>query len=604
MHPGQNDNRLNGRGVDPSHYFLYQRWNELLDSRTLDMYQYDILNPCLAVVELADVIDKTLTGLLTSRQNVDDVKAEALEKVKLDEVLEIYNKPLRSTLLRVISQKIEKQSDAPGNERSSQYYTSLKRMQYQLIAPVKCFKAKYLGYLCSAICEDIATQNVEQLEKHLSSVVSQCIYDGWSTEGLLSMADMLLGTDNACDKLSRFLSHITDTGNRKFKVFCNIKIETKKDAGIETVRNIINSLGMTVAKGTEIIAESLEGHHELYTKLNAEGYYFSIDIDSKDCFAAALSIINTMNRNLSVAAFYNVISPYIANVTQIVVFSYGDNTASALSIFHLFRTYDYVDSRNSVFEDTRKILMNKQKSNIMARLHAAFSYTNLSRTSLFQESKYLTLWVAVEAFMRTGQYSDIISHIKQVLPEILAVRYVYRMIRNFSEDCIRCKLKRVELLGIDMEDMDKRGLVKKIISAFRTEDQYQVLEQLCQCNSLLLYRCRQIHAFLNDISNIKNRLEHFVTKVKWHIQRLYRIRNEITHSAFQSDNSLTIYIEHLYTYLSQLISEVVFYVEHKNSDSVEEAYATITDAYRTYMELLNAGHFTSGDAVIGGIIEF
>lgn len=105
-------------------------------------------------------------------------------------------------------------------------------------------------------------------------------------------------------------------------------------------------------------------------------------------------------------------------------------------------------------------------------------------------------------------------------------------------------------------------------------------------------------------TNIKNRLEHFVTKVKWHIQRLYRIRNEITHSAFQSDNSLTIYIEHLYTYLSQLISEVVFYVEHKNSDSVEEAYATITDAYRTYMELLNAGHFTSGDAVIGGIIEF
>lgn len=322
-----------------------------------------------------------------------------------------------------------------------------------------------------------------------------------------------------------------------------------------------------------------------------------------DIYSATLSAINQLNKKISVATFYNTISPWISNSPQIVTYSINSLFAESLKITDVFKTYDYVDSTNNVFEDTKSILINPNKSQIMSRLHAAFSYTNLSRTSLFQETKYISLWIAIESVMRTGLYSDIISHIKCVLPETLSVRYIYRILRNFSEDCIRCGFREDSTLAIQMETIDKKQLITDLIGIFRNPERYALLEQKCVMNTLLLHRCKEIHVLLNDRKRIIEKYEHYTTKIRWHIQRLYRIRNEITHSAFLEDKSLTLYIEHLYTYLSQLVSEVVYYVEHKQVNSIEEAFSTIVENYNTYMELLNAGHIEDQDILKSGVID-
>lgn len=137
-----------------------------------------------------------------------------------------------------------------------------------------------------------------------------------------------------------------------------------------------------------------------------------------------------------------------------------------------------------------------------------------------------------------------------------------------------------------MESTDKKELVKNLIAIFRNPNQYAIIEDCCKKNELLNYRCREINTILNSTNIILEKFEHYTKKVRWHIQRLYRIRNEITHSAFQNDKSLMIYIEHLYTYLAQAMSEVVYYVEHKNVNSLEEAFVTILESYNTYIALI------------------
>ena len=102
MLSNSNDYRLQQRHVDEKYIFFYQRWQELLESRTLDMYQYNILNSCVACIELSDVIEKTMSGLLTSRINVDDCKEEALTIVRCDQILEKHNRPLKNLLLRIL----------------------------------------------------------------------------------------------------------------------------------------------------------------------------------------------------------------------------------------------------------------------------------------------------------------------------------------------------------------------------------------------------------------------------------------------------------------------------------------------------------------------
>lgn len=372
--------------------------------------------------------------------------------------------------------------------------------------------------------------------------------------------------------------------------------------GAENVRDTIRAVGLRINTGSEIINGD-ENRRDLYSKLSAETTYIISEVSAADLYSAVLAVINTLNSKLSIATFYNTISPWIANSPQIVAYNKSSHTALALRLTDIFKTYDYIDSNNGVFEDTNRIFTNGTKEHITTKLSAAFAYTNLSRSSLFQETKYISLWIALESVMRTGQYSDIISHVKFVLPEILCIRYFYRMVRNFSEDCIRCGFKTETSIGIDMQSANKKELVKQLICIFRDSQAYQVLHTRCSANSLLDYRCSEIHELLNDPTAIIQKFEHYTQKIRWHIQRLYRIRNEITHSAFQEDKSLVIYIEHLYTYLAQLMSEVVYYVEHKNVSTVEEAYAIILESYRTYYELLKEGGLQVADVLPTGVIE-
>ena len=98
---------------------------------------------------------------------------------------------------------------------------------------------------------------------------------------------------------------------------------------------------------------------------------------------------------------------------------------------------------------------------------------------VFQENKYISLWIALESVMRTGQYSDIISHVKCVLPEIMCIRYIYRVVRNFSEDCIRCGIPNDSALNINMLLLNKKALVQQLIEIFRDPQNYAILYTRC-----------------------------------------------------------------------------------------------------------------------------
>lgn len=603
MLSNSNDSRLRQKNVDNKYIFFFQRWQELLESRTLDMYQYNILNTYVACVELIDVIEKTMSGLLTSRINVDDCKDEALSIVKCDEILEKHNRPLRNLLLRILGSKIDGKTRGDIlDDKNGAQYISLNRLKFQLQTPVRQLEQHYLSYVLEELKASIDAQDKAKTEICMKTLISQCISMGWSTKGLFLLSELFEGEKSELEKWTAFKNRITTDGNTFFEIYYSIKIETRPGMGAENVRDTIRAVGLRINTGSEIINGD-ENRRDLYSKLSAETTYIISEVSAADLYSAVLAVINTLNSKLSIATFYNTISPWIANSPQIVAYNKSSHTALALRLTDIFKTYDYIDSNNGVFEDTNRIFTNGAKEHITTKLSAAFAYTNLSRSSLFQETKYISLWIALESVMRTGQYSDIISHVKFVLPEILCIRYFYRMVRNFSEDCIRCGFKTETSIGIDMQSANKKELVKQLICIFRDSQAYQVLHTRCSANSLLDYRCSEIHELLNDPTAIIQKFEHYTQKIRWHIQRLYRIRNEITHSAFQEDKSLVIYIEHLYTYLAQLMSEVVYYVEHKNVSTVEEAYAIILESYRTYYELLKEDGLQVADVLPTGVIE-
>lgn len=592
------------QNINEEYVFFIQRWREILESKTLDMYQYNILNSCVACDEFADVIEKTLNGVFTSRQNVDDCKAEALEIVKEDFILEKHNKPLKNTLLRVLSSRIDSKSKSENlDDKNGNFYTSLNRIKFQLKDPLRQLKRQFLEYILEDLKEAIDNSDNEIVNTCIGALVSQCIFQGWSAKGLTNLSQFFETTESSTIKWQKFSEKIKSDTLVNFEIYCSVKIESRRGLSIDEVKDTISSIGLEIINGSEIIQQKNE-NVDFCSKINSETTYVLTRVDLTDPYSAVLRAINLLNSKLSVATFYNTIDPWIAISPQIVVLNTTDGQSENLKLTDIFKTYDYVDSNNSVFEDTKQIILNPEMDDVKNKINSVFAYTNLSRSSVFQETKFITLWIALESVMRTGQYQDIITHIKAVLPEILATRYVYRIVRNFAEDCIRCKMKKCDELDLDFEQEDKKALVKKIILIFRDATKYTILLEKCKRCKLLCFRCEEIHEVLNNSEILYSKFEHYTKKIRWHIQRLYRIRNEITHSAFNENKSLVIYIEHLYSYLSQLMSEIVHYIVHKEAQSVDEAYATITENYNTYMELIKEGRMNINEILENGIIEF
>lgn len=364
-----------------------------------------------------------------------------------------------------------------------------------------------------------------------------------------------------------------------------------------TVAFVTDLITILIVQGNEI-QDTDATRQNLYNALDAERHYIISEIDAYDPHTAAVEAVNTLNKKLSVATFFNTVNPYITYTPTIIVFDSKTRNVTLMKITDIFRTYDYVDSANDVFEDTKNII-SSTNMDVTQKLESAFSYTNLSRTSYYQETKFITLWIALESIMRTGTYPDIISHVKKILPPAMSVSYFYKLVRNFAEDCLRCAVRYLHPpIDLDLTTNNKRHIVTTLISVFRDNTKYPVLLDRCNVNDLLSFRCQELHDILNDSNKMKDKIIHYKTKIEWHIQRLYRIRNEITHSALQKDRSLVIYIEHLYSYLSQLISEIVHYIEHKNVKTIEEAYALLETNYNTFIKLLENDEFRSINDVL------
>ena len=124
--------------------------------------------------------------------------------------------------------------------------------------------------------------------------------------------------------------------------------------------------------------------------------------------------------------------------------------------------------------------------------------------------------------------------------------------------------------------------MSQLLSIFRGNN-YSELDTRCQVSDLLKYRCNEIFACVNNdqifISHIKS---HYQT-VRWHLDRLYRIRNEIAHSAVAQQMTIIRYTEHLYDYLSTYISESIRFAAEKNIMNWEEITVAINNNYSEFL---------------------
>lgn len=327
---------------------------------------------------------------------------------------------------------------------------------------------------------------------------------------------------------------------------------------------------------------------DIKTLLNADKRYFCVQEEAYDIYTAAHLAVVDVSEQLNMASFYNLLSAWDLSSVVIVPINKSTRHHKSFTAMQIYQTYDYIDVSGTIFEHTQRIFRDENKKIVREKLKGSFSYANISRASLFQEEKYMNLWVELESLARTEMYKDIISNVKDTVPAAVCLRYVYRIVRNYVEDCNRCGV-RFEFTGrnVDTHQESKQTMVRETIEIFKSPIWYAELVDKSNVNMLLRFRTESIHKLLMDPKAVVEKIKKHYNRISWQIQRLYRIRNEIAHAALQEQNLLITYVEHLYDYLSIYISEIITCMIDNNLNNIEEVLSLIKDNYDVMVAYAN-----------------
>jgi len=568
-----NDNELLQKNIDNKYLVLYQVWKELTDFRTLDSYQYRIMNSLSAISELVDVLNNRLRGVHTTNHNINECKAETHSIIKADPVLKKHYYSYWSTLIRHLSEKTETD-------------TQQRALRYQLEYIYNQIANDYFEKLVDELEDSLNNGDTRRIVENANRVVSSCVTRGWSTTALYDFVDILIDSNKDDTKWNIFREKILKKRPDEYHVIIPLKVRTlpikaTHESVEEKFTENVKSMGIEV-----LSIEELSAAYAYIDTFSADVRQIDVSILAFDYYSASHIALSKYANILNIFSFYNVIEAWSIKDISWTVVNKDLQQWKRMRPKDLYGTYTYVEGASKILRESLSIAQGE--GTLKSRLNATYSYANMSKASYALEEKYMNMWVALESLCRSDVYDNIISNVLETVPAALCNRYVFRKYRNFAEDCIRC--------GVDMNftsqvyqinNINKHQVVQDILFVFKDEKLYPELLDKCKVNSLLAYRCEELHNQAVDGDVMVNSITKHYNNVKQQLSRLYRIRNAIAHTAALEDVQMVRYIEHLEDYLSDFVSEVIRITEVKHIDQIEIIFEIIKDNYQQFLDLVN-----------------
>lgn len=564
-----NDADLIRKNVDEKYIVFFQVWRELTDYRTLDSYQYRIMNSLSSINELAEVLSDRLRRAYNSNHNIDECKAETKSILKEDPVL----KNAYTTYWNAAVNHLSDKTDTDAQQRALRYQLEY---IYNHVAP------EYFEKLVNALEMNISEGNVKEIISNTNRVISNCVTRGWSPRALFHLADILQNSRSDASKWSTFKAKLLKSQPEKYHVFIPLKLRVapNKLSYTDVIENIVE-MGVNVY-GVEEIKEK---YVYMHISENDEKYMV-IPVTAFDYYSASHIALSRYANILNMFSFYNIIEAWNIRDISWTVTNVDLQKGVKLRPKELYGTYDYLESATKTLRTSLGIA--REGNLLQTKLSATYSYANMGKASYSIEEKYMNTWVALESLCRSDVYENIISNVLETVPAALCNRYIFRKYRNFVEDCKRCGITLDFSKGVyKIKNSDKYKLVEDILEIFKEDDLYVEFINKCKVNSLLAERCEELRELAVDGEKMVAVIEKHYKNVKQQISRLYRVRNAIAHTAVREDAQMVRYIEHLEDYLSEFVSEIIRYSKEKETTQIEVILEMIKDNHRQFADIVN-----------------
>jgi hypothetical protein len=545
-----------------------QRWCEMFYPKTINTYQYKLRNTHYLLKEMLRVINDVKQHKV-SGSNLVDLCQECKRLVINDICLREFKPMLIDTLSKGVNFKNAEKSSILNLEYRVKY-------SYQIISQF------YLDKLLESLFNAIQQDNFKVIIHLTESLGTELINYQWSPRSLARLVKIIFISEKYVKKsfYDKWYIFANNIKSDKGLYYCVFRLEPTYISKIKMIRNA----GIKVCSGKDI----LENHKSMIhgeENLNREALYILEESESylQDSNTAVEKCLKKIALKQSVLSFYGIELNSFRNA--FIIFP-NDEKIIPYNIEEDRINIKYVTDQDKSIMESLKVINSEYIDNeSKQRIMNFFRQYSLSSESISPETKFSNLWSALESLLIVDQHDSHIDQIKKSIASILCNRYIKWLLTNFIEDCGRVGIRLVyneREIKTDHPTIDDQKNVLQLLCDDKGIEEF--LKENTN-HTLLSQRAKTLSNCLEDSSSLTLLLKNHYDNLVWHIQRMYRVRNNFVHAA-KREQDINILSDHLNFYLKSVMSEIIYKINYKNLRSLGSLFISAEDEYISKIAVL------------------
>jgi len=578
-----NEDILKWGNFNQNQIFFTQRWIELLNVHTHSKYAVRYLNTHQALKELNYVCKEMIEGNIKRNDNHLFIVFEEVKKVISED--EIF-KGKANSYFRILENSLQR---SPKAENVSKVYSIIYQVEYV----IRYLEENYLSWIISELNQflDCEEENYEKIEKTMQILASELLGKGWSSEELYTIAFELL------------LHNKNPVGEKFEHLFLKLRKEplpyvflfSDKNPLAKVTKASLVELNVDILSGDEVL--NTYSDYEMGKNISKNKEYVRVISHCYDAHSGVNNAWQSVAKKLDILNFYGFSIPDF-DIAPIVLLpetpKYLRNVkVDLVSKKRKFKAPDTM--MNRVLTQLKN-----GDSEVNRKIESLFEFTRISEESLSPQSTFINLWIGIESFVQSKEFDGGIENVKMVVSSTATHNYIYSLIKNFLEDCNRCKLE-VNFEGRSIV-IGKLSPQDALYLFWKDGFIYEMNHISERENTLLAYRFKELCIILKNGKKCSVLLENHKKNVQQHIHRLYRKRNAIVHSG-EMQNNTNLFTKHLHEYIEYVMTVVIHRLEENQTASLEQIFAQVRDSVEATIETLNNSRLLDQDTYFSLILK-
>ncbi len=545
---------------NPGEVLFIQKIKELLSNNSGISYSYKIHNLYSILLELRSVIEDYNYGR-TNGFILEDVRKEAMEIAKNDLVMSKKQK----ALYEMMTEEIRRGLSLDKNNNYAIANSDMDKVS-AMDSAIRNLENIYtrLDYLNDTL--DLLKEAIQNNSGNDIILLTECVV---SSNIILkrSISSSYLSVAHFFEKSGKSFE---DCWNQWVSSMLRINAEYKcffllKDDYQEKVLNVVSG---AMVKDRYPNAEKIE-----LIEMQSFYYEVGINVPANDQHAQIEKAFSAYKEEMGIVEFATAKVNTLEDV--VIIYDVHFNRFIKLDRKEILVNSEYkpYNQYHKNIDRVVRSLTQRLESDLDRNklVNAIINTCNFEKEG--KEYSFILLWSSLESLFRSNQYPTAITAIKDIVPNILAHRYIYYRLFDFLKDCynigVQYSYQEVEMV-VENPSAREIGL---LFTLLRDESEKEIFLRICRNTyELLYYRGIELEQILMNAVTMKQKVERHRQVIGYQLQRMYRIRNKFVHHSMIDDN-IDVLCKHMRVYMWEAIREMGYIADKRKIRSLEELYS-------------------------------